>query len=313
MAEMVAYTGKDDYQSLMHKVNKPFLTHKNLKEVSFFGNKLMMRKWIKGLIPLEEMLGSSSRLLEESEIKRLFQIVVNAVKNQQEFIIKPANGSESIETLKVYFDNGKLKSKFLNPKNGDKGMGDSKKVISDYNTFCEWIELRILTNTVGKIDTHLSDIEPGLIIQTLFSHPKEVRGPIEMKFFTAWGELLFVGLRNGGGVCLGKEGEYLKGDRDTFDALHRMFFHELKKNTLALARASTVPNLRCDFFVDIRSGSWVLNEMALLPDVSSYPGYILEDTGKFFHKGWVDKVYKHTPSSLTITQLRKRLTTEIKV
>ena len=68
--------------------------------------------------------------------------------------------------------------------------------------------------TCGDIDTHLQHIKPGLIIQELFRHDANAKGPTEMKFMTAWGELLFVGSRNSKGVCLGSNGEYLEGDSD---------------------------------------------------------------------------------------------------
>ena len=73
--------------------------------------------------------------------------------------------------------------------------------------------------TCGDIDTHLQHIKPGLIIQELFSHDANARGPTEMKFMTAWGELLFVGSRNSKGVCLGSNGEYLEGDSDVICTL----------------------------------------------------------------------------------------------
>ncbi|MFT4580245.1 MAG: hypothetical protein ACI9XC_000787 [Gammaproteobacteria bacterium] len=129
--------------------------------------------------------------------------------------------------------------------------------------------------TSGHIDTHLLHIEPGLIIQELFPHNKEQRGTTEMKFMTAWGELLFVGCRNSHGVCLGSNGEHLEGSQETATMLHDKFFHNLKKISLSLAKASTFPNLRFDFFVDIEGGGWVLNEIETLSDCGSYSDYLL--------------------------------------
>lgn len=310
-SEMNNYLGDMNYHSLMHNVQKPMLTANKVKELSFFANKLLLREWTTGLILIQKTFGFSSTLSDDSEIQRLFQIVISKVENLEEFIIKPTNGSESIGTLKVYRYKGELKTQFLCKEKDNLENIDSYKVITDYKTFKHWISKNILGVTSGDIDTHLRHIEPGLIIQELFPHDKEQKGPIEMKYFTAWGELLFVGCRNAKGVCLGKGGEYLEGDLETAHILQDKFFLKLKKTALSLAKASIFPNLRMDFFVDIKSGEWVLNEIETLADCSSYPDYLLENTGKFYLKGWIDKMYLTFDSLLTVPVLRERLKNEL--
>ena len=307
--EMNDYLGDANYHSLMHNVQKPKLTINKVKELSFFANKLLLREWITGLVLIQKDFGFSSTLKDESEIQRLFKIVISKVENLEEFIIKPVNGSESIGTLKVYRCEGKLKTQFLGKENIENM--DSDKVITDYKTFKHWISKNFLGVTSGTIDTHLRHIEPGLIIQELFPHDKKQRGPTEMKYFTAWGELLFMGCRNGKGVHLGTGGEYLEGDLETAHVLQDNFFLKLKKTALSLARASTFPNLRMDFFVDIKSGKWVLNEIETLADCRSHPDYILENTGEFFLKGWINKKYITFDYPLTIPLLRDRLKNEL--
>lgn len=177
--------------------------------------------------------------------------------------------------------------------------------------FRHWVSEDIMGITSGTIDTHLRHIEAGLIIQELFPHDKEQRGPTEMKYITAWGELLFVGCRNRNGVCLGSNGEHLEGSNETAKILHDTFFHELKKTSLSLARASTFPNLRFDFFVDIKSGKWVLNEIETLADCRSYSAYLLEHTGEFYLNGWNNKNYQPFTPQLSTTLLRERLEHEL--
>ena len=309
--EMKRYVGDVDYHSLMHNVQKPVLTSHKVEALSYFANKLLLREWVEGLVPIQKTFGFTTALNDELEIQRLFEIVISKVKNLEEFIIKPTNGSESIGTLKVFFYRGELKTEFLGSQNGNSINFNSDKVISDYETFKYWITDSILGVTSGDIDTHLRHIQPGLIIQALFPHDKAQLGPTEMKFNTAWGELLYVGCRNAKGVCLGKSGEHLEGDQETAHDLQEVFFEKLKKIALSLARASTFPNLRLDFFVDINSGEWVLNEIETLADCRSYPNYILENTGKFYLKGWLDKAYIAFESDLTVPILRGRLYNEL--
>lgn len=132
-----------------------------------------------------------------------------------------------------------------------------------------------------------------------------------MKFITAWGELLFVGCRNANGVCLGNDGEYLEGPLEPALILRDKFFHVLKKITLCLAKASTFPNLRFDFFVDIKSGEWVLSEVETLADCRTYPAYLLQNIGEFYLQGWLDKTYRTFDAPLTVSMLRERLKNEI--
>jgi hypothetical protein len=311
--EMEKYSGDYEYHSLMHNVQKPVLTANKVETLSLFANKLLLREWTDELIPIQKIFGFSSSLNDELEVKRLFKIVSSKVKKREEFIVKPTNGSESIGTLKVLQYENDYKAIFLSEKNsGSNYIIDALKVVSDYETFKRWISDDIMGVTSGNIDTHLLHIEAGLIIQELFPHNKEQRGPTEMKYMTAWGELLFVGCRNSHGVCLGSNGEYLEGSQETAIILHDKFFLQLKKIALSLAKASTFPNLRLDFFVDIESGEWVLNEIETLADCRSYSAYLLENTGKFYLNGWRNKKYHTFTSPLTTTLLRERLKHELK-
>jgi hypothetical protein len=309
--EMEKYSGDFDYHSLMHNVQKPVLTANKVEALSLFANKLLLREWTSGLVPIQKTFGFSSLLNDESEVKRLFNIVIGKVERREEFIIKPTNGSESIGTLKFFQYKNEYKATFLSAKNSESKYIDALKVVSDYETFKHWVSDDIMGVTSGNIDTHLLHIEPGLIIQELFPHNKEQRGPSEMKYMTAWGELLFVGCRNSHGVCLGSNGEYLEGSKETAIMLQYKFFHKLKKISLSLAKASTFPNLRFDFFVDIKSEEWVLNEIETLADCRSYSDYLLEYTGKFYLNGWVNKAYHSFTSPLTTTLLRERLKYEL--
>ena len=309
--EMEEYSGDFDYHSLMHNVQKPVLTANKVGALSLFANKLLLREWTNGLVPIQKTFGFSSLLNDESEVKRLFKIVILKVESREEFIIKPTNGSESIGTLKVFQCKNEYIATFLSAKNSESKYIDALKVVSDYETFKHWVSDDIMGVTSGNIDTHLLHIEPGLIIQELFPHNKEQRGPTEMKFMTAWGELLFVGCRNSRGVCLGSNGEHLEGSQETAIILHDKFFHKLKKIALSLAKSSTFPNLRFDFFVDIDSGEWVLNEIETLADCRSYSDYLLENTGEFYLKGWRNKTYHTFTTPLTTTLLRDRLKNEL--
>ena len=309
--EMQEYSGDFGYHSLMHNVQKPVLTANKVGALSLFANKLLLREWINGLIPIQKTFGFSSLLNDELEVKRLFEIVSSKVENSEEFIIKPTNGSESIGALKVSQYESEYKAVFLSAKNSESKYIDALKVVSDYEIFKHWVSDDIMGVTSGNIDTHLLHIEPGLIIQELFPHNKEQRGPTEMKFMTAWGELLFVGCRNSYGVCLGSNGEHLEGSQETAIMLHDKFFKKLKKIALSLAKSSTFPNLRFDFFVDIESGEWVLNEIETLADCRSYSDYLLEYTGEFYLNGWRNKTYHTFTSPLTTTLLRERLKNEL--
>ncbi|MCW8931292.1 MAG: hypothetical protein OQL19_13765 [Gammaproteobacteria bacterium] len=309
--KMNHYAGNIDYHSLMHNVQKPDLTLNKVDALSFFANKILLIEWVKDLVPIQETYTYSSSLNDESEIKRLFQLVFAKVKNREEFIIKPINGSESIGTLKAFRYKSKLKAEFLGSSNERDPLFSAHQVITDFQTFSHWIKEDILGVTSGHIDTHLRHIDSGLTIQALFPHDKSQQGPTEMKFNTAWGELLYVGCRNAQNICLGNKGEHLEGDRQMAQILKEQFFEKLKKTALALARASTFPNLRIDFFVDINSGQWVLNEIETLADCRSYPHYILENTGKFYLNGWINKAYRISNFSLTIPRLRERLTNEL--
>ncbi len=309
--EMKKYSGDVDYHSLMHNVQKPMLTTNKVEALSFFANKILLREWINGLVPTQKAFGFSSSLNDESQVKRLFRIVISKVENREEFIIKPTNGSESIGALKVFRYKNEYKAMFLSAKNSESRYIDAYKVVSDYETFKHWVSENIMGITSGNIDTHLRHIEPGLIIQELFPHNKEQRGPTEMKYITAWGELLFVGCRNSNGVCLGSNGEYLEGAKETAIILQDKFFHKLKKISLSLAKSSTFPNLRFDFFVDMKSGKWVLNEIETLADCRSYSDYLLEHTGKFYLNGWNSKTYHIFTSPLTTSLLRERLKHEL--
>ncbi len=309
--EMVEYKGNKDFHSLMHNVQKKALTSNKVDILSYFANKVLLIEWLKDLVPLQKTFAFSTKLNNESEIKRLFQIIQSKVESHEEFIVKPINGSESIGTLKVFLNKGIYIAEFLgSSKQNNNIQFSAKKVISEYNCFSQWIKEKILGITSGSIDTHLLHIEPGLIIQALFPHDKDKRGPIEMKFNTAWGELLYVGCRNAQGVCLDNQGDYLEGERETAKLLKAFFFEELKTTALSLARASTYPNLRFDFFVEINTGVWVLNEIETLADCRSYPDYILENTGKFYHQGWLNKSYKTIETKLTTRILRERLIKE---
>ncbi|MBC8292602.1 MAG: hypothetical protein H8E45_05480 [Proteobacteria bacterium] len=309
--EMKRYAGDVDYHSLMHNVQKPSLVSRNVEALSFFANKLVLREWVDGLVPIQKSFGFSSDLSDELEIKRLFQIVVSKVRSLEEFIIKPVNGSESIGTLKAFLYLGEIRTQFLGSSKIDRLDFNGDAVISDYDSFKYWIQETMLGTTSGNIDTHLRHIQPGLIIQELFPHDQEQRGPTEMKFNTAWGELLYVGCRNSKGVCLGKDGEHLEGDLGLAHVLQALFFENLKGMALSLARASTFPNLRFDFFVDIESGEWVLNEIATLADCRSYPNYILATTGEFYLKGWIENAYRKFETPLTVPLLRERLCSEM--
>ncbi|MDH5370204.1 MAG: hypothetical protein OEW99_09275 [Gammaproteobacteria bacterium] len=309
--EMEKYSGDYDYHSLMHNVQKPVLTANKVEALSLFANKLLLREWTDGLIPLQKTFGFSSSLNDELEVKRLFEIVNSKVKNREEFIIKPTNGSESIGTLKVFQYNSDYKAIFLSANDSESKYNDALKVVSDYETFKQWVSDDIMGVTSGNIDTHLLHIEPGLIIQALFPHNKKQRGPTEMKYITAWGELLFVGCRNSHGVCLGGDGEHLEGRQETATMLHDKFFHKLKIIALSLAKASTFPNLRFDFFVDIESGEWVLNEIETIADCRSYSDYLLEYTGEFYLNGWRNKAYHTFTTPLTTTLLKERLKNEL--
>lgn len=309
--EMEKYSGDYDYHSLMHNVQKPVLTANKVEALSLFANKLLMREWTDGLIPIQKTFGFSSSLNDELEVKRLFKIVNSKVKKREDFIVKPTNGSESIGTLKAFQYESDYKAIFLSAKNSESKYNDALKVVSDYETFKQWVSDDIMGVTSGSIDTHLLHIELGLIIQELFPHNKGQRGPTEMKYMTAWGELLFVGCRNSHGVCLGSNGEYLEGNQETAKILHDKFFHNLKKIALSMAKASTFPNLRFDFFVDIESGEWVLNEIETLADCRSYSKYLLEHTGAFYLNGWRNKAYHTFTSPLTTTLLRESLIHEL--
>jgi hypothetical protein len=309
--EMEKYSGNFDYHSLMHNVQKPVLTANKVEALSLFANKLLLREWTSGLVPVQKTFGFSSLLNDESEVKRLFKIIIRKVENHEEFIIKPTNGSESIGTLKVFQCENEYKAILLSAQNSESKYIDALKVVSDYETFKHWVSDDIMGVTSGNIDTHLRHIEPGLIIQELFPHHEDQRGPTEMKYITAWGELLFVGCRNSHGVFLGSNGEYLEGSKETAMMLQDKFFHKLKKVSLSLAKASTFPNLRFDFFVDIKSGEWVLNEIETLADCRSYSTYLLEHTGKFYLNGWNNKAYHAFTSPLTTTLLRDRLKYEL--
>jgi len=311
--QMNGYSGATDYHSLMHNVQKPMLASNKVEELSFFANKLLLREWIDGLVPVQKIFGSSSLLNDESEIQRLFKIVICKVKKHEEFIIKPTNGSESIGMLKVYQRYGKLQSQFLCKDKEYCENINGDRVITDYKTFKAWIEKFILGVTCGNIDTHLRHIKSGLIIQEMFPHDKNEIGPTEMKYMTAWGELLFVGCRNGKDVCLGSDGDFLEGDHEFARFLFDKFFQPLKKNALSLAKASTFPNLRCDFFVDIKSGRWVLNEIETLADCRSYSDNLLKNTGEFYSKGWHYKKYRSFDSSLSVSVLRDRLRNELNI
>ena len=309
--EMQNYSGDFDYHSLMHNVQKPMLTMNKVEMLSLFANKILLREWTNGLVPIQKTFGFSSLLNNESEVRRLFKIIINKVQNCEEFIIKPTNGSESIGTLKIFKDGNKYKAMFLSDNNSISKYIDALKIVTDYETFKYWIYNYIMGITSGNIDTHLRHIAPGLIIQELFPHQKKQRGPAEMKYITAWGELLFVGCRNSNGVCLGSNGEYLEGNKETAMILQNKFFHKLKKISLSMAKASTFPNLRFDFFVDLKSDEWVLNEIETLADCRSYSDYILKYTGKFYLNGWLNKTYNTLTSSLTTTILRERLRHEL--
>ena len=308
---MKHYAGEDDYHSLMHNVQKPFLTTNKVGALSFFANKLLLQEWLEGLVPIQKTFSFSKALNKEIEIKRLFQIVSSKIKNLEEFIIKPINGSESIGTLKVYLYQGELRAKFLGSQKDDCAYLKPDEVISDFETFKKWVTNSFMGTTSGNIDTHLRHIKPGLMIQALFPHDSVELGPIEMKFNTAWGELLYVGCRNTNEICLGSQGERLEGNKEIAKALEDIFFQKLKRVALSIARASTFPNLRVDFFVDLKSGEWVLNEVETLADCRSYPSYILGNTGKFFLKGWLEQSFSVFESELTVAILRERLSSEL--
>jgi hypothetical protein len=307
--EMGNYSGDFDYHSLMHNVQKPMLTKNKVEALSLFANKILLREWVTGLVPIQKSFGCSSLLNNESEVQRLFKIVISKVGKREEFIIKPTNASESIGTLKVFQYENEYKATFLSAKRSK--YTDALRVVSDFETFRHWVSKDIMGITCGNIDTHLRHIEPGLIIQELFPHNKAQRGPTEMKYITAWGELLFVGCRNSNGVCLGSKGEYLEGSQKTAKMLQDIFFRKLKKISLSMAKSSTFPNLRFDFFVDIKSGEWVLNEIETLADCRSYSDYLLEHTGKFYLNGWRNENYHTFTSPLTTTLLRERLKHEL--
>jgi hypothetical protein len=309
--QMLNYSGSMDYHSLMHNAQKPMLTSNSVVELAFFANKLLLMEWTKDLVPIQTTFGSSTTLHDESEIKRLYNLICFKVDNHEEFIIKPSNGSESIGTLKVYLHKGKIKAGFLCKDDGLSKKFDCDMVISNYEIFKAWVTESVLGMTCGDIDTHLQHIKPGLIIQELFPHDANARGPTEMKFMTAWGELLFVGCRNSKGVCLGSNGEYLEGDSDVARVLFDKFFQPLKEVALSLARSSTFPNLRCDFFVDIESGRWVLNETETLADCRSYSEYLLKNTGKFYFEGWLKSEFIPYNLPLSVTVLRERLNNEL--
>ncbi len=310
--EMRHYLGETDYHSLMHNVQKPNLASRKVEALSYFANKLLLQEWVDGLVPMQKTFGFTQSLKDELEIKRIYNIISLRVENLEELIIKPTNGSESIGTLKVFLYQGELKTKFLGTQRGQAIKFNSDEVIANYETFKRWINGCILGVTSGDIDTHLRHIQPGLIVQDLFPHNKAQRGPIEMKFNTAWGKLLYVGCRNAKEVCLGTKGECLKGDQKIASDLRKMFFKPLKMIALALARASTFPNLRLDFFVDIRTGRWVFNEIETLADCRSYPSSILENIGKFYLKGWLEKSYILFKPGLSVSILRERLANELK-
>tara|TARA_B110000967_G_scaffold166795_1_gene175009 strand:- start:449 stop:1546 length:1098 start_codon:yes stop_codon:yes gene_type:complete len=309
--QMRRYSGSTDYHSLMHNVQKPVLSANRVEELSFFANKLKLMEWTTGLVPVQTIYASSTTLHDESEIKRLYKLINLKAGNLEEFIIKPVNGSESIGTLKVYLHQGEIKTRFLCLDEESYKRHTSDSVISDYEVFKSWITESVLGVTCGDIDTHLSHIEPGLIIQELFPHDRDERGPTEMKFMTAWGELLFIGCRNSKDVCLGSSGEYLEGDSKVASILLDKFFQPLKDTSLSLARSSTFPNLRCDFFVDIESGRWVLNETETLADCNSYSEYLLKNTGEFYFNGWINKSYIPFDSPLSVSILRDRLNSEL--
>jgi hypothetical protein len=132
-----------------------------------------------------------------------------------------------------------------------------------------------------------------------------------LEILTAWEELLFVGCRNSHGVCLGSHKEYLESSKEMAMMLQDKFFHKLKKVSLALPKASTFPNLRLEFFIDNKSGEWVLNEIETLADCRSYSTYLLEHKGKFYLNGWRNKTYHAFTSPLTTTLLRDCLKHEL--
>ncbi|MFT4580244.1 MAG: hypothetical protein ACI9XC_000786 [Gammaproteobacteria bacterium] len=114
--EMEKYSGEFDYHSLMHNVQKLVLTANKVGALSLFANKLLLREWTNGLISIQKIFGFSSLLNDELEVKRLFEIVSRKVKNREEFIIKPTNGSESIGTLKAFQYKDEYKAMFLSAK-----------------------------------------------------------------------------------------------------------------------------------------------------------------------------------------------------
>ena len=309
--QMKIHSGSTDYHSLMHDVQKPILVSSQVEEISFFADKSKLSQWTKDIIPTQKVFGCSSSLRKPSEIKRLFEIISERIDYLDDFIIKPSNGSESIGVLKVILGPKGLEAQFLGEKKENSKSYNPLSIITDFKKFKAWINEEILNVTSGNIDTHLRHIEPGIIIQDLFPHEKKELGPVEMKFFTAWGEILFVGCRNGEDICFGHNGEFLEGERANAKILYDSFFNELKDVALALARASTFPNLRCDFFVDPESGNWVLNEVETLADCRTYPNYLLKNTGEFYLKGWLDKKYQITNSPLTTPLLRERFMTEM--
>ena len=56
--EMSRYQGDADYHSLMHNVQKLKLTANKVEALSFFANKLLLREWTDGLVPIQKVFGS---------------------------------------------------------------------------------------------------------------------------------------------------------------------------------------------------------------------------------------------------------------
>ncbi len=54
--EMEKYSGDVDYHSLMHNVQKPVLTANKVEALSLFANKLLLREWTNGSIPIQKTL-----------------------------------------------------------------------------------------------------------------------------------------------------------------------------------------------------------------------------------------------------------------
>ena len=74
--QMRRYSGSTDYHSLMHNVQKSVLSANRVEELSFFANKLKLMEWTTGLVPVQTIYASSTTLHDESEIKRLYKLLV---------------------------------------------------------------------------------------------------------------------------------------------------------------------------------------------------------------------------------------------